>query len=205
MTPILMWLNLRWNLYSLSVRTSAQRKLGTEESFMKAARRTLVFWCEKLSILEFDIPWWENLWPLYEQRRSEASDAEAAAALPASTGRPIPELQQGILAATRAGMIFFNVNKERGTHLKIDGKSFARLDYGENSKLEVFSSDDAMLASLRAFFDLDSRRGAHPHRPPEREIWQYNQSHLMTPYRSQSTHCRRLHSFRRILVSRCCA
>lgn len=170
------------NLYSLSIRTSALRKLETEEAFLKTARRTFEFWCEKLSIPESDIFWQERLSSLYEQRRSEALDAETAAAVPANTGIPVPALQQEILAAMRAGMTFFTANKEGGTHLKFDGKSFVRSDYGESTKLEVFNSDDAMLACLRSFFDWDSRRAVYPHHLPECEVWQYIRSRLKKPH-----------------------
>ena len=167
------------NLYSLWVGASAPRKWTTEESFLKTARRTLEFWSGKLTIPTSDTAWQDNLPTLYQQRKSDALDAEAEAAVPLDESLSIKALQQEILAAMRSGMIFFTANKEGGTHLKFDGESFLRSDYGEDPRVEKFATDAEMLVCLRKFFDWDSRRNVHPHLPPEREVWQYIRTRLM--------------------------
>jgi hypothetical protein len=166
------------NLFLLRVESAALKKRVSEAEFLRDAGRTFEYWTLRLQCGSQRIEWQDASREFYAQQMRDSIERERDLARRVEDPDPILAIQKAVLAALREGKRFSTAHKEGGTILRFNGKVFERSNYGEDTTLTQFATDQEMIASIRAFYDWESRRDSYPHRPPELEVWKYIQRQL---------------------------
>ncbi|MCX6606201.1 MAG: hypothetical protein NTV52_21775 [Acidobacteria bacterium] len=160
-------------LYSLQVQSEASQKWWTEEQFLAGAERMFGEWRARLEVPSGEITWERASWERYREVREESVAIAKEAGGQRDDPATVLALQKSVIAGLRAGHSFHSSHKEGWTSICFDGRAFVRYDEGKHPKSERFSREAQLLACVRHFYDGESRRETHPHRPSEVEVWKY--------------------------------
>lgn len=166
------------NLYTLQLESTAPCKWQTQASFLHDLDRMCQHWRSQQMLADEDIDWSGASQELLHQRTQESLIRELEAAARVEDPAPAIAIQHAVLAALRAGRQFHSVNKEGGTVLSFVDGSFIRTDYGDEPRLELFTTNEALFACLRRLYDWAPRRETYPHRPSERDVWRHIEGQL---------------------------
>jgi hypothetical protein len=83
----------------------------------------------------------------------------------------VPQLQQTIVAAMKAGGRFTTSHKEGGTNISWTNGRFVRSDYGDYPDHKCFSSEAEFLEALRKFYDWETSKNSYPEKVSDFVAW----------------------------------
>jgi hypothetical protein len=160
------------NLYALRLDANGESDPAKEKMWEENLRRAFDRWVNGLALTDALIPFSPDY---YRQvvKDTIARELELKNRVNTDDDEAIRVIQETILSGLRGGGRFSTAHHEGGTNIRFHGMVFVIQDYGESNDREEFGSDAEFLASLRKFYDWESRRDWYPHVPPEIEAWRY--------------------------------
>lgn len=168
------------NLYSLRFECHAEAEKSRKQDWDERMERAFLRLTDGLQIAESR----ENCSPARTRLLVEetiALEHALADKKPSDEERAaVRAVQESIIGSLKRGKLFFTAHHEGGTHIKWIRDRFVFQDYGESEEREEFTTEDAFLARLKAFYDWPSRKDWYPHTPPEIEIWRFIEGQLKT-------------------------
>jgi hypothetical protein len=166
------------NLYSLRVDSASPKQWYSEEQSRRDADRAIAYWTGLLQLIPNPGAQRAASRELYEQRVAQTIGQETQRAGRREDPDPIRAVQREVLDGLRRGLGFRTAHHEGGTNIYLRGGKLIKANYGEDESVEEVEGEEKILASIRAFYDWESRRDTYPHRPPELEVWKYIRKEL---------------------------